>query len=110
MGKLLAQAGEETTVFILSDHGFGGGKIRRRFYINSWLSSLGLFYPRENPSRSLTRYLARKLRRTSPSSEEDPEQISRTDSGLDMDWKRTKVCYVGVKSMGLYILREPFAR
>ncbi|MBI2876892.1 MAG: alkaline phosphatase family protein [Candidatus Tectomicrobia bacterium] len=113
LGKLIAQAGEEAYVFVLSDHGFGGGRVRRRFYINAWLASLGLFSPQENPSGSLPRYLARKLQRKGSApgegevSEEAGQKVPQLDASLEMDWERTRVCYVGVESMGLYILREP---
>ncbi|MBI2877876.1 MAG: alkaline phosphatase family protein, partial [Candidatus Tectomicrobia bacterium] len=110
LGKMIAQAGEETYIFILSDHGFGGSKVRRKFYINSWLSSLGLFYPRHQPFRSLIRRIIQKFHpiRPFPDKNESSRQQPGITSRLDMDWERSKVCYIGVESMGLYILREPF--
>lgn len=109
LGKMIAQAGEEAYIFILSDHGFGGGKIRRKFYLNSWLSSLGLFHPRHQPLRSLIGHIIQKFRPIWLF--RDKSEGSRQRSGityrLDMDWERSKVCYIGVESMGLYILREP---
>lgn len=109
LGKMIAQAGEETYIFILSDHGFGGSRIRRKFYINSWLSSLGLFHPRQQPLRSLIGRIIQKFHPIRPFRDkiEASGQQPGITSRLDMDWERSKVCYVGMESMGLYILREP---
>jgi len=41
VGRLLERSGDETTVIVLSDHGFL--PIYRRFFVNLWLQELGLF-------------------------------------------------------------------
>ncbi|KPJ52940.1 hypothetical protein AMJ39_06425 [candidate division TA06 bacterium DG_24] len=81
IGKMLARVGDETTVVILSDHGFG--PIDKHFYVNRWLidegllklkrglgarrrlsyrkTSLGRIVQR-SPFRSISRFLPRLLR------------------------------------------------
>jgi len=39
IGRVLRRFGEETTIFVVSDHGFG--PVRRTFYVNEWLRSRG---------------------------------------------------------------------
>jgi len=39
LGEILRRFGEETTFFMVSDHGFG--PIRRTFYVNEWLRRMG---------------------------------------------------------------------
>jgi predicted AlkP superfamily phosphohydrolase/phosphomutase len=41
IGRLLARIDNETTVFVISDHGFGAAPTQR-FYLNVWLEQLGL--------------------------------------------------------------------
>lgn len=45
MGQLLDQVKEDTTVFVVSDHGFG--PLHKVVYINKWLAQLGYLVPRE---------------------------------------------------------------
>lgn len=42
IGLLLKEAGDNTQVFLISDHGFG--PLKKRFYVNTWLSGLGLLH------------------------------------------------------------------
>jgi len=49
VGKLCSQAGDETAVIILSDHGFGPAL--RRFYVNQWLREEGLLRTRVGAGR-----------------------------------------------------------
>ena len=42
IGQLLDETDESTQVFVISDHGFGS--LKERFYVNTWLSRLGLLH------------------------------------------------------------------
>ena len=90
VGWLLGKAGDDTTVFVISDHGFCG--VRRMVHINDWLADLGFLVYRtgkkairmwaRRPINALKRGIPRAVmyggRRTF-----DVLQI--------VDWSRTKV-------------------
>ena len=47
VGRLLAEAGPDTFVVVMSDHGFG--PVHSFFLTNNWLASLGLLQFKQNP-------------------------------------------------------------
>jgi predicted AlkP superfamily phosphohydrolase/phosphomutase len=49
LGDLIAAAGPDTTVFIVSDHGFG--PLYKDVFLNEWLRQQGYLVPRPLPSR-----------------------------------------------------------
>jgi len=53
LGEIVALAGEDTLVIVMSDHGFGS--FHRFFHINNWLRELGLLKLRRNPWTLLKR-------------------------------------------------------
>ena len=54
LGRLLEHFGEETTVFVVSDHGFG--TLERTFFVNEWLRTRGfLRVRRQITKRALVR-------------------------------------------------------
>jgi predicted AlkP superfamily phosphohydrolase/phosphomutase len=61
VGQLLEGIGEETTVFVMSDHGFG--PLDRRFFLNNWLIEQGYLklLPVEKQPRRTQRRLAGRL-------------------------------------------------
>jgi predicted AlkP superfamily phosphohydrolase/phosphomutase len=76
VGKALEMKGEDTTVVIMSDHGFASW--RRAFSLNSWLAREG--------------YLALK----GPHLEDDPGFF------VNVDWSKTRAYNVGIGG-GLYV-------
>ena len=40
IGEIIGSAGEDVTIFVISDHGFG--PLKKKFYINAWLRQEGL--------------------------------------------------------------------
>ena len=107
VGKLVKLVSEETTIFIMSDHG-GGASSNKTFYINKWLEKEGFLAfklegsPTEilnrwkrNILRNLDYYLSAKLPR------EFKENLVRLLPGLrnkvssvllldNIDWQKTK--------------------
>ena len=57
VGRLLAEAGPDTLVVVMSDHGFG--PVHSFFLTNNWLASLGLLQFRRNPGTMFKRCLFR---------------------------------------------------
>ncbi len=53
LGRILAQADEDTIVVVMSDHGFG--PFHRFFHVNNWLRQLGLLSLKKDPL-SLAKY------------------------------------------------------
>jgi len=58
LGRLVAAAGPDTTVILVSDHGFAP-KPERAFHLNRWLATRGFL--RERPLWRLRRRIVRKL-------------------------------------------------
>jgi predicted AlkP superfamily phosphohydrolase/phosphomutase len=57
VGRLLAQAGPDTVVVVMSDHGFG--PVHSFFLTNNWLASTGLLKFKQGPRTALKRGLFR---------------------------------------------------
>ncbi|MGD9405692.1 MAG: alkaline phosphatase family protein [Anaerolineae bacterium] len=57
VGRLLAQAGPDTVVVVMSDHGFG--PVHSFFLTNNWLASTGLLQFKQGPRTALKRGLFR---------------------------------------------------
>jgi predicted AlkP superfamily phosphohydrolase/phosphomutase len=96
VGRLVARAGSDTTVFVLSDHGFRAEY--KRFSVNKWLRNKGFLALRRGrgPAATvagmaikglgLTKLAKRALRRVTGSS----WQVAAWAS---VDWPRTRVVY-----------------
>jgi predicted AlkP superfamily phosphohydrolase/phosphomutase len=60
IGRLLAQAGPDTDVLIMSDH--GGGPVHKNVYLNNWLHEHGwLEFKRQTPAKAGFKGLLRRL-------------------------------------------------
>ena len=57
IGRLLAQAGPDTLLVVMSDHGFG--PVHSFFLTNNWLASLGLLRFKQGPRTAFKRSLFR---------------------------------------------------
>jgi predicted AlkP superfamily phosphohydrolase/phosphomutase len=75
VGKTLERFGDDTTIVVMSDHGFGSWK--RAMHLNSWLAQEG--------------YLTLR----------DPDIADDPGLFLNVDWSRTKVYGLGLN--GLYV-------
>ncbi|NUQ64820.1 MAG: alkaline phosphatase family protein [Pirellulales bacterium] len=75
IGQVLARAGRETLVWVMSDHGFTS--FRRQFNLNSWLMDHGYVGAKDPAARGTASYL------------------------LDVDWDRTLAYGLGIN--GLYL-------
>lgn len=108
--KLLKEVDEQTTIFIVSDHGFGpGGRV---FYINEWLAAKGyLRYRRHEKAKKIVRIreiieeiLEQKLEipplfftRLLPAQILDSIVERYTRSKYQIDWRQTSAFSLGVE-------------
>ncbi len=100
LGEILARAGDQTTVIVLSDHGFGVTQPGVR-YLNSFLAELGLlrFQSRRYSATSLIRwaFLQLEMRLSARAKERLAQRFpclhERGTAGLwmeDVDWAATQ--------------------
>lgn len=61
LGGFLERMDDQTTLLIISDHGFGG--VARRFLVNRWLSQMGWLHLKEAPRDSAWARLLRTVKR-----------------------------------------------
>lgn len=94
LARLVARCDEDTTVFLLSDHGFG--PLRVILHLNDWLASKGwLRYAGGRASaRAALRRLLRPLRRWLPSSWTRQGRVAFAPLRM-LDWSRTRA-YAGL--------------
>jgi len=120
LGDMITLAGEDTTVLIVSDHGFGPAPTRR-VNINNWLKDLGLLCLHKGVDRVtslsyLNLWLGRNHKLKSLLKQILPTGVQQTiqerDRGKDswlIDWSRTQaycqplyanVCGIGINQKG----------
>jgi len=104
VGALIDQAGDQTVVLIMSDHGFGPGA-KRRVFVNRWLEDLGLLrrHPTSGRRRSFNAFLRslrsspavrQGLRRLLPASvHEKVLRTTREHVAATIDWSRTRASF-----------------
>jgi predicted AlkP superfamily phosphohydrolase/phosphomutase len=124
IGEIIESAGENTTIFVMSDHGFG--PLKKEFYINAWLRQEGLLAFNLKEARrisrnfSFRRALRQQLMRFPPinkyfrSKRVKFPMRGRMHSywflGL-IDWSQTKAYSASPTEQGIYINlqgREPY--
>jgi len=116
VGRTVEWAGEDAAVFILSDHGFEA--VSRTFYVNAWLSQVGLLVPTgrpEDPS-PLKRGIARWARplRAAPLGDGFRERFRARHLLSDafvraIDWRRTRAWFGLDRGLWLNVAgRDPF--
>lgn len=106
IGALIEAAGPDTTVFMMSDHGFGPAQ-NWRAYLNIWLEQQGLLARR--PPQGLfdleylrvlvgrQPWLKALLRRLLPQTVQDSAtNVARSSSDSIIDWARTKAFFVPI--------------
>ncbi len=101
IGEIIKEAGENTTVLITSDHGFG--PIKKYFYVNKWLEEIGLLHLKKGVNTSTLGFnmtsLKRIINRIAPSVQAPKwtehirvprlRSVQREATAL-IDWERTK--------------------
>jgi predicted AlkP superfamily phosphohydrolase/phosphomutase len=109
IGALIDQAGDQTTVLMMSDHGFGPG-VKRRVFVNRWLEELGLLrrHPTSGWRRSLGRLFGslrrswavrQSLQRLLPASAyEKMLRTTREHVAAAIDWSRTRASFSPIYS------------
>jgi len=115
LGEMLERCGPDTSVFVISDHGFG--PIRREIYINKWLADQGFLVssssPRSRKVRTGLRSLARLLgitrerwhRVLGTKATEVAQDLVNT---IRIDWSRTRAYSNGSNSIQINLQgREP---
>ena len=126
VGALCAEAGDEATVLVVSDHGFG--PLNGVFYVNRWLADQGLLAlkpehtppPRAGGAGQALRKAGRKLdilglRRVlrRPAGRDGwTDRLARTFQSFHdrIDWGRTRAYYVAPSALGIHLNlqgREP---
>ncbi len=109
-GAILATLPEDTTVFLVSDHGFG--PLEWEFCVNDWLAAQGWLNFQEHARRFYAplRPLARRLKRLLPRTW--VQRGREAFGGLKaIDWSRTLAYGGGVMEDGIWINlkgREPW--
>ncbi len=121
IGDLVREAGHETSVLLMSDHGFGPAQ-QWRLYLNIWLEQLGLLTRRSAQGLLDMEYMrvwvGRKpwlkslLRRLIPQGMQDSAtNTAQTSSPGIIDWQNTQaffvpiyfqICGIAVNQVGLY--------
>ncbi|MBF0370812.1 MAG: alkaline phosphatase family protein [Magnetococcales bacterium] len=90
VGGILAKAGEDTNVVLLSDHGFG--PMRRILHLNNWLAQQGWVVFKK---RSIWPFLMAKIR-SKWAKIRGKSFAMQTDVFLDtIDWSKTKAYFHG---------------
>ena len=104
IGALIDQAGDQTTVLMMSDHGFGPAP-KRAVFVNRWLEDLGLLqrHPTSGWRGSLkrlfkslrnSRAVRQGLRRLLPvSTREKVRRATREHIAATIDWSRTQASF-----------------
>ncbi len=106
IGQLTAISGKDSTVFIMSDHGFGPAPTRR-FYINLWLEQLGLLSRRQTKGIIDLEYWRVRIGRNKalksiisklipPKTQTKAKKVAEHVSGEIFDWTKTKAYFVPI--------------
>ncbi len=118
--ELLERRPAELSLFMCSDHGFGG--TRGFFEVNAWLREMGLLRLRRRAQvRSMAFYRAMELGDQEALRRALPERLqvalrgklrSRRSSFKDalsdtVDWSHSEALFVSVPQQGITILRQP---
>ncbi len=119
VGEIIERAGDETSIWIVSDHGFGA--TRSYFNANAWLMDQGflrvhplpylrkrLFHLAMNLDESslfravFPRHLSSLLRRRIRASRSTAHS-ARSDLSRVIDWNRTQAYFASIPTQGIYI-------
>jgi predicted AlkP superfamily phosphohydrolase/phosphomutase len=111
--RLLETIDDNTQVFIVSDHGFG--PLEKKFYVNTWLSELGLLHFSGDFASALRRFAVPKINKAKRAVAKLDRYDLRSklkrgartfafDKVFDMiDWSKTKAFAGSYSEQGIYI-------
>ncbi len=115
LGRILKHAGPDTSMLVISDHGFG--PIRKEIYINRWLADQGFLASASNPRSARARTALRTLARRLGITKDRWRQVMgprATKAAQDLlnsvriDWSRTRAYSNGVNTVQINLKgREP---
>lgn len=102
IGELIALFPDDTSIFLLSDHGFNG--VGRKFYVNRWLEEAGYLTVNrggENRRQQITTVLEllkqsrilRRMKRAFLPKEWGPNRFRAASTGWSIDWGRSFVFF-----------------
>lgn len=104
IGLIIEKIDKETSLFIISDHGFGPQDYT--ISINGMLANLGLLYTKRKNTilRSwIKALLPLKIRRRLKKIVSKRVPISKREEGLDVDYKKSKAYFGGSSVQGIYL-------
>jgi predicted AlkP superfamily phosphohydrolase/phosphomutase len=101
LGEILAKLGNNDTIFIISDHGFGG--VAKNIFLNNWLYQIGLL--RLKKLRLIYNYLRQKMtRKNNHDDRQDEYLLNQKDNSSDIiNWRRTRAFAGNRFEQGIYI-------
>jgi len=115
LADMLARCGPDTSIFVISDHGFG--PLRKEIYINKWLAEQGFLVSSSTPWIGRMRTSLRSIARALGVTEErlrrvlgrpGAELAQGLASTLRVDWSRTVAYSNGSNSIQINLQgREP---
>jgi predicted AlkP superfamily phosphohydrolase/phosphomutase len=116
LGEMLERCGPDTTVLVMSDHGFG--PIRKEIYINEWLADQGFLVSSSNSSSRKVRTGLHSLARHLGITRERWHQVLGTwatkaaqdlVNTIRIDWSRTRAYSNGSNTIQINLKgREPY--
>jgi predicted AlkP superfamily phosphohydrolase/phosphomutase len=116
LGEMLERCGPDTTVLVMSDHGFG--PIRKEIYINKWLADQGFLVSSSNSSSRKVRTGLHSLARHLGITRERWHQVLGTwatkaaqdlVNTIRIDWSRTRAYSNGSNTIQINLKgREPY--
>lgn len=116
LGRMLEYRGPETSVFVMSDHGFG--PVRKEVYINKWLADQGFLVSSSDPWSRKVRTGLRRLARCLGITKERWRRVLGTQATkaaqdivntIRIDWSRTSAYSNGSNTIQINLKgREPY--
>jgi predicted AlkP superfamily phosphohydrolase/phosphomutase len=95
IGEIIATAGSQSNVVLMSDHGFG--PYRRGVYLNKWLAQLGLLTPRGSQRQRSLRSIAKRFGKRIGLNQRRVSRVIGLEGfrklkamGYHIDWQHTK--------------------
>lgn len=107
IGSIIDRMDRETSLFIMSDHGFGPQDYS--LSINGWLANLGFLYTKRKDStlrRWVKSVLPVGIRSTMRKMITKRLPISERREGLDVDYENSKAYFGGAAVQGIYLRIE----
>jgi predicted AlkP superfamily phosphohydrolase/phosphomutase len=104
INSILGKIDKKTTLYIISDHGFGPHYYS--FNVNGWLAHLGLLKIQERASRIrawIKPFIPTGIRKRLGKMLTRPVPLRERREGADIDYKNSKAYFSGSTSQGIYL-------